>query len=221
MNSDVLVKQTAGPQILAAGEHHLVNTAWVLHDGWGYFFPGKATVDLANREQQGNWHAVVKRMPDASITAGLFTIWFNHHAASKAARYAYYVFPAATAENIAARGNAFEIVENSATVQVVENVKKQMAGFVFVQAAAATTKTFHRISADKPCVLMMVKKYAVQEISIADPTHLQNSIVLTLPGKRSCATAQAVYSKANDKTFLTIPLPMGPEAGKTVKLMVE
>jgi chondroitin AC lyase len=221
LNSNVLVKQAARPQVLEAGEHSLANVAWVVHDNWGYFFPGKANIELTNREQVGDWHTVVKRIPTANITAGMFTVWFRHPAPSKAGHYAYYVFPAATAENMDARGAAFEVAENSARLQVVENPAKQMAGLVFVQAAEANTKTFHKISADKPCVLMISKKYAVEEIAIADPTHRQTSIVLGLQGKKKCATADAVYNKTKDKTFLTIPLPQGPEAGKTVRLMVE
>jgi len=220
LHGDVLVKQAA-TQVVSPGEHKLDNVLWVIHDNWGYFFPGKANLALNNREQDGDWHNVLKRMPATTIKESIFTLWFNHHTQPKADRYAYYVFPAARAENMDARAAALEVTENSTMRQVVENTKKQVAGLVFVQAAEANTKTFGKISADKPCVLLITKKYAVQEISIADPTHKQTSVVVSLQGNRKCKTAETVYDKTSGKTIITISLPQGPEAGKTVKLMVE
>ena len=221
LHGNVLIKQAAAPQEVAAGQHSLQQVAWVVHDNWGYFFPGKANIELANREQEGDWHKVLKRMPATTINSGIFTLWFNHYTQPNAGHYAYYVFPAATPENMDARAASFEVTENTAILQVAENPKKQMAGLVFVQAAEANTKAFGKISADRPCVLMVIKKYAVQHISIADPTHKQTSIVIAFQGNKKTKTVEAVYDKAKNKTFLTILLPQGAEAGRTVKLMLE
>lgn len=220
-HGDVLVKQAANTKVVSAGQHTLDNVSWIMHDNWGYFFPGKANIELANRDQEGEWHNVLKRMPAATVKAAIFTLWFNHHTKPKADSYSYYVFPAARAEKMDARAAAFEVVQNSSKLQVVENYAKQMAGFVFVQAAEANTKTFHKISADKPCVVMITQKYAVQQISVADPTHKLTSIVISIQGNKKCKTTEAVYDKTKDKTFFTIQLPQGADAGKTVKLLIE
>ena len=68
---------------------------------------------------------------------------------------------------------------------------------------------------------MITQKYAVLQISVADPTHKETSIIITLQGNKKCKMAEALYDKIKDKTFLTIYLPQGPQAGKTVQLMVE
>ncbi len=221
LNSAVWVKQLAAPQQIEAGQHSLANVSWVLQDNWGYYFPGKARVEFTNREQEGNWHGVVKRMPPATVTAGIFTLWINHPAQAKQNQYAYCVFPAATADNIGSRGAAFTVVSNTSKLQLVENTQKQLAGIVFVQPGQASTKTFQTVSASIPCVLMMVKKYAAEELSVVDPTHHESSIQITLQGNKKCTTAAAVYNKATGKTIITVPLPQGPEAGKTVRLIVE
>jgi chondroitin AC lyase len=221
LQGDVLVKQNAVVAKIAAGEHKLDNVHWILHNNWGYYFPAVTNITLSNEEKNGDWHNVLKRMPAATMKASIFSLWINHGMQPKAMRYAYYIFPTATAGNIEARAGALAITENTATLQVVENNTKQMAGIVFVQPATATTKTFGKISASKPCILMLVKKYATLQLSIADPAHIQTSVVLILPGNKKCSAATAIYDKTNNQTSLTVSLPQGPEAGKTLRLIVE
>ena len=221
LHGDVLLKQNDRPEIIATGEHKLNTVHWVLHDKWGYYFPAATNIELSNQEKEGDWHNVLKRMPPAVMKANIFSMWINHGTQPKAMRFAYYVFPAATADNIEARAGALAITENTATLQVVENNTKQMAGIVFVQPATANTKTFGKISASKPCVLMLAKKYAAMQLSIADPAHIQTSVVLTLPGNKKCSSATAVYDKAMNQTSLTLLLPQGPEAGKTLTVIIE
>jgi len=218
---NVLVKQVAGVQTAANGEHTLEKVSWVLHDNWGYFFPGNAVIQISNRQQPGDWHNVLKRMPVVSTNENIFTLWFNHHAQPKAERYAYFVFPAATPGNIETRAAAFKVVQNTAALQVVENSKLQIAGLVFTEPAVATTKIFGKIEADKPCILMFTKKYAVQQISLADPTHKQSNLVITLQGNKKCKTVEGVFNKENNTTRFSILLPTGPEAGRTVNLVIE
>jgi len=217
----VRVKQAGAVNAIPEGRHAWENVSWVLHDNWGYFFPAKTSLHLTNTVQPGSWHNVLKRMPDSAINTGMFTLWVDHLNRSANDHYAYYVFPAATEQNIEARGAAFNVLVNTSSLQVVENKRGRQAGLVFNEPAEANTKTFGKISADKPCVLMIEQQLAAQHISVADPTHRETSIVIGVAGKKICRTAAVAYDKIKNKTLLTIDLPQGPEAGKTVMLIVE
>ncbi|MEO5681689.1 MAG: polysaccharide lyase family 8 super-sandwich domain-containing protein [Chitinophagaceae bacterium] len=221
LHGNVLIKQSAAPALMPVGQHSLDKVSWVLHDGWGYFFPGSVNIHVNNQEQDGDWHRVLKSMPANSIRASLFTVWLNHDAAGKPDKYAYYVFPGATKENIAPRAAALDVVENSAALQVVENTKKKLLGIVFVRPAQANTKTLGKLSADKPCIVMLAINYANLQLSVADPMHQETSIVITVQGNKKCKAAETLYDKATGTTAITILMPQGSEAGKTVNLLVE
>lgn len=221
LNGNVLVKQADKARVIENGQHNLTGVSWILHDNWGYFFPGKATIELANQRQSGDWNKVLKRMPSKEIKANLFTLWFNHHTQPNGARYAYYVFPAATAENIDKRASEIEMVENSDKLQLIESHKKQMAGFVFVQPGEANTKTFNKVSANKPCVLMLAKKGAGYDLTLSDPTHKETEIIIGIHGNKKSKTLNANYDAGRNISSFTIRLPQGPDAGKSVKLMVD
>jgi chondroitin AC lyase len=221
LHGDVLLKQSTSPQKIEAGKHESNATSWILHDNWGYYFPGKANIEMTNREQGGDWNKVLKRMPSKEIKANLFTVWINHSNQPKAAHYAYYVFPAATVNNIEARGLAIEIVENSDKLQVVEVANKQMAGFVFVQPGEAKTRLFNKVSANKPCAIMITKKGSSYNVVVSDPTHKEESIVIRLDGKKNSKTSTSIYDASKNETAFTINLPKGPEAGKSVELIID
>ena len=110
---------------------------------------------------------------------------------------------------------------NTPSLQAIENRQAKKAGFVFIKAGEAPSKTFGKLSADKPCIVMVAQQLAAWHISVADPTHQQNSVVIGLPGRKHCSNATVAYDAAKNRTLLTIALPQGPGAGKTVLLTVE
>lgn len=221
LSGTVLVKQAGTISTVAEGTHAYDNVNWVLHDKWAYFFPGTTTVQLSNNKQAGSWHNVLKRMPDSIMQASIFTLWINHQSKPANGHYAYYVFPAANEQDIEKRGASFEVIANNANLQAVEGKDGKKAGFVFVEPAEISSARFGTISADKPCVLMMEQILSARHISVADPTHRLNKLVIGLTGKRACGNAAVDYDKSKNKTFLTIDLPQGPDAGKTLSLIVE
>lgn len=221
LHGNVVVKQAVAANTIPLGTHHLDNVKWVLHDNWGYYFPAAATLDLSNQSQPGSWHNVLKRMPDQQMKADMFTLWFNHHVQPKAGSYAYYVFAGATAANIETRAEAWAITENSAAIQAVENPLAKRAGLVFQQPGEVSTKTFGKISADQPCILMLTQVYATQHLSLSDPTHQLSSITIGIRGNKKASGIRSVYEKSKDMSLLKILLPTGAEAGKTISLILE
>lgn len=155
------------------------------------------------------------------MKAGIFTLWITHRTRPADDHYAYFVFPNASEQNIEARAAVLDVITNTAALQVVEDKKHTRAGFVFFEPGEATTRLFGKINTDKPCVLMITQQLAAQHISVADPTQRLGSIVIGLTGKKTCSNAAAVYDTARNQTFLSVSLPAGPEAGKTVTLIVQ
>ncbi len=50
LHGKVLVKQAAASETIEAGQHNLSGVLWILHDDWEIFFPGKAAIEVANRQ---------------------------------------------------------------------------------------------------------------------------------------------------------------------------
>ncbi len=96
-----------------------------------------------------------------------------------------------------------------------------MAGFVFVQPGQANTKTFNKVNAGKPCVLMITKKDPGYTLTLSDPTHLQTKIVIGLQGNKKSQTGNSNYDAGKNITFFDITLPQGAEAGKTIEFIIK
>lgn len=221
LQGPVQVGQAAAARTLEAGQHPLTGVSWVLHDRWGYYFPGNASVEIANRSQSGDWNRVLKRMPSQPLQADLFTLWFNHHAKPQGAGYAYYVFPAATADNIGSRAGRLRVIENTSRLQAVESGEKQLAGFVFAAAGEASGTVCNKLSADKPCVVMVRKEGNRLNLTLSDPTHQLVNVVIGLPGKRKTGTGTVTYNADKNMSLIAVALPQGPLAGRSVGLQID
>ena len=62
--------------------------------------------------------------------------------------------------------------------------------------------------------MMLVKKQGKLQVSLADPTQLEKEIKITLTGEFAHDNAKV----EDGKTKITVPLPQGEEAGKTITL---
>ena len=220
LNNSVRVKHAGVLSTTEPGSHVFDNVNWVLHDNWGYFFPDKTTIALTNTKQPGSWHNVLKRMPDSVMQAPIFTLWVKHTTRPTSDHYAYYVFPAATEQNIEKRAGSWKIIGNTPNLQSVENKDNKKAGFVFAAPGEASSSVFGKISVDSPCVLMITQQLNIEHVSVSDPTHRLNKIVIGFTGKKNCTGATSNYDRAKDKTFVTVDLPPTSEAGKTVNFIL-
>ncbi|MEO6931580.1 MAG: polysaccharide lyase family 8 super-sandwich domain-containing protein, partial [Chitinophagaceae bacterium] len=172
LHGDVQVNDGPSTQLVRNGMHNLKDIFWIIHDNWAYIFPQKTSVELSNREQTGDWHKVVKRMPSKEIRAEIFTLSINHHKQPKDAGYAYFVLPKANPASIRTRSNAISIIENSRSVQAVENTKTKFAKIVFFKAATIKTKSLGSITANQPCVVTLGAGKEMA-LSYSDPSHAQ------------------------------------------------
>jgi chondroitin AC lyase len=218
LNGKVWLKQqavrTAGSRAAAYSK-----VAWVLHDGWGYYFPGRATVQCQADEQEGNWQRVVGRMPATPERAGLFTLWLNHGNRPAQAGYAYYVLPAATQENIGRRAALLRTGRNHRDCQVAEDATH--AGVVFAQSGSAQTVLAGQVTASDACVVLLTQQPGGLQVAVSDPLHHTPEIQLTFAGHHASTAYPAQYDAATNTTQCRIPMPQGLQSGSSVLFLLE
>ena len=217
LKGEVLVAQKGRKSVQKSGSHDLENVDWIIHDKWGYYFPGSAAIKLENRERTGAWSRVVEPMSDKVLNTNIFQLWFDHGNKPKDATYAYFVFPKASAGNIDKRGGELKITTNTKAVQAVTANDKNLTGIVFFKSGLCQVSPVRTISADKPCIVLLDSHSGKETICISDPTQLQSEIKLTLTGKSAIKTGGEIsFDPGKNLTTILVRLPQGGEAGKSV-----
>ena len=219
LKGDVTVSQNGKKTVLQNGNRNLEKVDWVIHDNWGYYFPGSANLNLENCERTGAWNRVVEPMSDKVLTTNIFQLWTDHGSKPKDATYAYVVFPKASVGNIEKRGSQLQIIENTENVQAVKSKDKNLTGIVFYKSGSCQISPICTISADKPCIVLLDSLSGKETLCISDPTQLQSEIKLTLTGKTTFKTGGEIsFDPAEKLTSILIRLPQGCAAGKTVSV---
>jgi hypothetical protein len=70
----------------------------------------------------------------------------------------------------------------------------------------------------KTGVIMLKKGKGIVQISVSDPTHKLEKLLLTLDGNYDLESTIAQLKSKNGQSVVDINLPKGGEAGKTVQL---
>ena len=219
LKSDVLVSQRGKNIIVKNGIQELQKVDWVLQDNWGYYFPGSANINLENRSRTGAWNRVVAPMSDKVLNADIFQVWINHGSRPQQGSYSYVVLPNATNENIKKRGSELKILSNTVDIQAVGIRDGSMYGIVFYKSGKFKISPEQSIATDTPCIIYYTSKGGKEALNISDPTHLQSNIKLSLSGKSKFKEGgQVSYDQTKKVTTISILLPKGGEAGKTVTI---
>jgi chondroitin AC lyase len=217
LKGEVLLSQNKNKSTVKNISQNLENVDWVIHDNWGYYFPGSATIMLEKGERTGSWSRVVEPMSDKVFTTNIFQLWYDHGNKTKDASYAYIVFPKASVKNIEKRGSELKIISNTVDIQAVTFKDEILTGIVFYKSGGCQITPVTTVSTDKPCIVLLDNKSGNEAISISDPTQLQSNIKLTITGKTHYQTGGEVsYDQAKNLTTILVQLPQGGEGGKTV-----
>jgi len=191
---------------------------WILHDHTGYYFPEGANLKLETKTVTGSWNRVASMYKDEPITAPIFKLWIEHGIVPTDQTYAYCLVPKATKqkmEQMSAKPT-FRILKNDKKMQEVISANQQWSGMVFYLPGKSSQPD--GIEVDQPCVVMQQKSGKELSLSLSDPTQKLKQLTLTVTGKYQTASAATKTSFDQGKTSVTISLPQGPDAGKTVTL---
>lgn len=210
-------------RIVARGEHQFQNHSWIHHDGVGYLFPEPVEVNLLNKPQSGTWYHVNRQSSSSKeeVTEDVFKLWIDHGARLQNASYAYIVVPEITVEEMGRLKNAVKIVQNNPQVQAVSHTDLGINQMIFYQAGEVELPGGITISCDSPGALMVrTNGKEVKEITVADPSRKPGRMHISASGKVSLTSKQVmcVFNKKENKTYISIELPKGVYAGKSVTI---
>ena len=214
INGEVSVKidgQISGME----GEQTLESPSWILHDNIGYIFPDGGNLELRAENVEGSWNWVARQYPDERINADVFRLWFDHGQSPKSGSYEYILVPGADKEQLESyQTNNPVQIKNDKNIQAVFSNDNAYMGIVFYKAGK-----YHGdpgIEVNKPCVMMLKHKPEGLQVSISDPAQIEKEIQITLSGKYKHEMAEV----EGENTKLTVPMPQGGEAGKTMTLIL-
>ena len=220
LKGEVVVKAQTEKTVPAESSEAL-SPKWILHDQAGYYFPEGGNVKLETKTVSGSWNRVALMYKDEPIQSGIFKLWFEHGVNPTGKTYAYCIVPQATKAKMEQLENkrSLKILNNDANIQSVVSVDQAIGGIIFYKAAKS--ELFGGIETDQPCVLMVKREGNGLTVSISDPTQKLAKIRLILDGKYQTSTSGVTVNNVQNKSELTIDLPSGNEAGKTVSLLLK
>ncbi|WP_262249715.1 polysaccharide lyase family 8 super-sandwich domain-containing protein [Parapedobacter soli] len=186
---------------------------WINHDSIGYVIPDASRIWVRQGESTGTWRSITHQASanDEPITQNIFTLTIDHGMRPKDAGYAYIVLPAkdAAATKAYAQKLPVEIVSNTTALQAVSNMQLGVDYAVFYEPGDVVFPNGVRLITNEPGLFMVKSgENGMRHITIADPTRKLENIVLRLE------------LPAGRGTTVTVPLPQGALAGKSLQLEV-
>lgn len=214
LRGTVTVK-TGNTEKIPGESESISDPVWILHDQTGYLFPQGGSLFLEAKNVEGSWHWSTSRFPEEILKADLFRLWFEHGTNPSGKSYQYILVPDANVEKLnQLENNKPFVLLNEKNVQQVVASDGKTAGIVFY--TKGKTQIFGGIQTDQPCVMMIRETHDGIGISLADPTQLLEKVILKIGGNYNAENAKA----ENGVTTLTVNLPIGEDAGKSVTALL-
>ena len=208
------VKIAKSNAISEAKESQVLNDpAWILHDGLGYIFPKGGKLALNTGKVEGSWHWVASRYPDERIEDRIFKLWLDHGINPIDQSYEYLLLPNADQSKIEEvyKSKRFELT-NSKHIQQVVSKDGSLAGISFYKAGRSNV--LGGIAVSDPCLLLLKNAEGKLEVSVSDPTQKLGQVEVAINGNYRGDQVEV----RNSKSFVTIDLPKGAQAGNTVQV---
>lgn len=201
LDGPVIVCEDRRTRELPRGADSPATLDWVHHDGIGYTFFTPTQVHIGVGTQRGTWYAVHHRESHETIERDVFSLWIDHGAGPKDQKYAYAVLPGATASAMPTLSDSLrgKILAHTNALQAISAQDGKLLCAAFFEAGRLTCEDGSYIEVDAPCLIMIDRAGPKPLLYVADPTHKQKQIHLSL--------SDAEY---------TVDLPAGELAGKTI-----
>lgn len=224
LQSDVNIMSNGKKEIISKGNYELKNTKWVYHNNIAYFLPEPVDINLSNKEEKGRWTDISKyrTSSDKLETKEIFKLWIDHGSNPENESYAYIVIPDISENelNNAVKDNrGIEILSNNTSIQAVENTKLNICQFTFFKSGEVEIANGKKVRMDSQGMAMLkFKGDKVTELTVSDPSRKLSKINITIPGiyRNMGKGVKTLPNEANNETLMTIDLPQGFSAGKSI-----
>lgn len=181
----------------------------VWHDSVGYFFPGAPdNLHISGQEQAGQMHRIYGLGENTEHRMDVFSLWLSHGSKPENATYAYAVIPGISGQGMEAyiKDYPFEILANSGKVQAIVHKKLQLTGVVYHESIAFQLAESLTLEPNHPCLVLV--NHATNTLTVSDPTATHEHIALI------------VKDATGESQRITIDLPSGLDAGKSVTVPI-
>ncbi len=207
LDGDITVSQNGSESTLPGGDQTPANLEWVYHDEVGYLFPAGGNVHVAGKSQSGSWYEINDSLPNTTLSADIFSIWFDHGRQPGNDSYACVVIPSVgrQAFDTFRSSDPIEILSNTPQIQAVRHGTRQLIQISFFEAGTLTTSEGMTVTVSAPCLVMLDESQNPALITVADPTQELSQVALE------------VDTATEDLRSLNYIFPTGDEAGKSTQ----
>ena len=201
LNGPVSVGHDNQAETLPPGRKDYAALQWAWHDGIGYVFPQPAKVTVGGAEQKGSWQAIYVAGSTDPVAKQVFSLWIDHGMTPRDASYAYVILPVASEAQVKAYSKTLGavILDNTAKLQAVRC--GPITAGVFYEPGQLAYAPGKQLAVAQPSLVMIKVTPQGTSLTVADPTQKLTELEITLNGKS-----------------VKIPLPAGPEAGRSVTI---
>lgn len=221
-NGAVFVADQTVTRKLAAGNHTLPNTRWVLHDSVAYVFPGTATVHVRNDIQTGAWRGINNSpaQSDQVLRLPVFSAWLDFGGRVRNGSYQYIIRPGVSATDMGAYQNPIVILRNDSTMQAVRHTSLNIIQAAFYQSGTLTNALNGlTLSVDKPVLLMARPQPSGLNLTLANPENKPLTVQVRVDGRYT--SNACTWSATRRTTTVSVALPTGDRAGQSATLFLK
>ncbi|MFA9392656.1 MAG: polysaccharide lyase family 8 super-sandwich domain-containing protein [Prolixibacteraceae bacterium] len=240
LKSDVIVNTHQDQTILTVGDHEMAETNWVLHNEIGFIFPEHNTIHVSNKTQSGSWYNINKQWSSSkeTVTENVFSLWIDHGVRpqgkqgglvnqamlGKDVKYAYIVVPNASLSSMN-NERGIKILINSRNIQAVQQRNLGITQFIFYKGGTVQVSENFSLTCDSQGAIMLkLTGDDLKEITVADPSRQLSQMHLRISGEVKAQNEQgfqSVYDAKANLSYLSIELPEGDYAGKSVSFTLQ
>jgi chondroitin AC lyase len=225
LRGDVVVNHGGRRSVLQHGRRELSDVRYVSHDGVGYYFPKPAKLSVSNEASSGSWYRINHQSdsPRDTINRDIFKLWLDHGRQPHKATYQYMIVPSTTEQELPAylSHREIDILANSPDIQAVRCAGLNIFQVIFYRAGDIKLAEKLELTTKGPAMVMLqAAGDRVEEITVSDPTRKLDRLRLstTLRIRKAGNDYSAVWNPESGTADLTIDLPQGVYAGKSVTI---
>ncbi|PCJ60843.1 MAG: hypothetical protein COA79_07225 [Planctomycetota bacterium] len=203
-------------RVLAKSNHKLKDVNAIHHNNVAYIINLPGNISLKNNAQKGSWRSVSDSQSKKEITNDIFKLYIEHGAKPTDKKYSYTVVPNIKVNGVKAyisKGN-IKILKNTKGIQAVMSKSLKLTQIAFFKPGVLKIDSNLSVTVDQMCLLMIQRVENKIKLSLSDPKQKLKGINIRISGAFTGKGAK--YNDATKETLVTINLPNGPYAGKSV-----